>query len=251
MIWYEYSSILYWLRSTDCIVLKCTALSCITLYHIQYINTSHIQQLILHQTRPHYIAWNITTLHHNFHHIISRVSSLLSYYNWYYILAISFNMSGQCYSGHNGRVTGVCFSLNKKVLLSSSTDGSAMVWTSGCTDSPAVVINHTRRQPSSSSSSGPSESLSTKINPRTKVSSFSTYSAAISAISNNIKKGDSRNRPFGAEVNCARFYYMDKFIMMVNKWNLRLSSEYWPWLSLTKSSSMINSCSFLLSCDKF
>ena len=97
-----------------------------------------------------------------------------------------------------------------------------MVWSSDCTDSPAVVINHTKHQPSSSSSSTSTSSgilsaLGCSSNPCTKVSSFTTYTAAIAAVNSSIKKSDSRNRPFGAEVNCARFFYMDKFIMLVSK----------------------------------
>ena len=97
-----------------------------------------------------------------------------------------------------------------------------MVWSSDCTDSPAVVINHTKHQPSSSSSSTSTSSgilsaVGSSSSPCTKVSSFTTYTAAIAAVNSSIKKSDSRNRPFGAEVNCARFFYMDKFIMLVSK----------------------------------
>ena len=127
---------------------------------------------------------------------------------------------GQSYSGHDGRVTSVCFSLNKKVLLSSSTDGTAMVWTSNCTDTPAVIISHTKRAPVSSSSS--SSSLASSGPSRTRLSSFSTYTAAIAAVNNN--KTETRNRPFGAEINAVRFFYRDKFIMLVS--TVRTSALY-------------------------
>jgi hypothetical protein len=47
------------------------------------------------------------------------------------------------------------------------------------------------------------------------VSSYSSYAAAIAAVDSNISKADTRNRPLGAEINAARFFYMDKFIMLV------------------------------------
>ena len=120
-----------------------------------------------------------------------------------------------------------------------------MVWSSDCTDSPAVVINHTKHQPSSSSSSTSTSSgilsaLGCSSNPCTKVSSFTTYTAAIAAVNSSIKKSDSRNRPFGAEVNCARFFYMDKFIMLVSK---SLS----PFLTLSYYLLLSHSLSFHLS----
>ena len=131
-----------------------------------------------------------------------------------------------------------------------------MVWSSDCTDSPAVIINHTKHQPSSSSistsTSGILSAQSSSSNPCTKVSSFTTYTAAIAGVNSSIKKSDSKNRPFGAEVNCARFFYMDKFIMLVSKRNLtstsslsRFGKSY--FLSLLLSLSVCLSLSFSLS----
>ena len=128
--------------------------------------------------------------------------------------------------GHNGRITGVCYSHDRKMLLSSSADGTAMLWSVGSQDSPAVIISHTKHQASPSSSacltqavsalSSSSSSVSQSFAPRVKLASFGSYAAAISAADSSAVKADSRNRPFGAEINAAKFFYMDKFVLLVS-----------------------------------
>jgi hypothetical protein len=49
------------------------------------------------------------------------------------------------------------------------------------------------------------------------VSSYASYAAAIAAVDSSISKADTTNRPLGAEINAARFFYMDKFIMLVRE----------------------------------
>jgi hypothetical protein len=122
--------------------------------------------------------------------------------------------------GHNGRVTSVSFSHDRKMVLSSSTDGTVRIWSGGRVDAAAVVISHQKRNPSgplasaakgagvvagaaagSSSGKGYSSSI---------VGAFSAASGASAAA-----LSAQRNRPFATEINFARFFYMDKFVMLV------------------------------------
>ena len=154
------------------------------------------------------------TLKHHFNHNSMPVCYLLKCM-W---------LSGQCYMGHDSRVTSVHFSHDRKSLLSSSGDGTVRVWRTGtgvdCGETAAtadVVISHTRHQPSNHSlltTSAPSTSSTT----RGSGSGSNAYSSSIVSSfqpSTNTTE-TTRNRPFGAEINVAQFYYMDKFVLLVS-----------------------------------
>jgi hypothetical protein len=93
---------------------------------------------------------------------------------------------------------------------------------------------------------------------------YASYSAAIAAVDSNISKVDTRNRPLGAEINAARFFYMDKFIMLVREEEFEICSLLsdgftvymnWPLYSLIKASLFLlsfvhNSCFQLILCDR-
>jgi len=89
---------------------------------------------------------------------------------------------GISYMGHNKRVTNVSFSHDNQMILSSSADGTARIWTSGKTDSSAVVFSHYSKQPSTLIGKG--------------------------GIS------DDRNKPFNEEIRDSSFYYLDKFVAL-------------------------------------
>lgn len=147
-----------------------------------------------------------------------------------HVVSYCITSLGQSLLGHNGRITGVCYSHDRKMLLSSSADGTAMLWSVGSQDSPSVIISHTKHQASPSSSSSAclalatssalstsSSSVSQSFARRVKLASFGSYAAAISAVDSSAVKADSRNRPFGAEINAAKFFYMDKFVLLVSQ----------------------------------
>lgn len=147
-----------------------------------------------------------------------------------------------CYTGHNSRVTDVCFSLHRgggssskgsasrnelgSVLLTASADCSARLWRLGYTDCPIATLTHTYHQPlvknnvSSSSqnysislscgiSTGPSNATARKTG-KVLSGSLLDYRKGATALS-----GNSRNKPFGDEVKAAQFFYQDKFVVLV------------------------------------
>ena len=132
---------------------------------------------------------------------------------------------GRRFLGHDGRVTSAVFSHSGQRLLTASEDGTAMVWsaakgavTAAAADGPLVVISHHRHQPSnppaaanangSGSGSGGGRGYSTSI-----VGAFQPLSD---------KDKNPRNRPFGAPVCGATFFYMDKFILLAVKASVML-----------------------------
>ncbi len=153
---------------------------------------------------------------------------------------------GHAYMGHNGRITAVCFSHNKRLLLSASTDGTARVWTLGKVEAASVIFSHSKHQPSglqsgrgavmllsngssaSTSASGYASSMATHTKTATG-GSFAAAPSTKSILSRNVntsapllssgkEKGstaESRNKPFGAEITNARFYFQDKFVCLV------------------------------------
>jgi len=99
------------------------------------------------------------------------------------------------YMGHDGRITSVSFSHGKSkeqghFILSSSVDGTVRVWQQGRVDHSALVLSH-------------------------------TY-GGISHGSSRMTKSSDRNRPFGGEIPVARFFYMDKFILLAVNSNVNL-----------------------------
>jgi hypothetical protein len=104
--------------------------------------------------------------------------------------ASSSKASLSSYMGHDGRVTSVSFSHRKfksggNLILSSSIDGTVRLWQQGRVDSAALVLSH------------------------------STYGSSCG--STQATRTTERNRPFGAEIPCASFFYMDKFIVTAAK----------------------------------
>jgi len=106
-----------------------------------------------------------------------------------------FNGDGSTYMGHDGRITSVSCSKKKGLVLSASADGSARIWCGARHDSAAVVFSHRQRH-SAQSGTGPG----------TLGSGSTSYTA---------KKDDLRNKPFGSEVNCARFFRSDDFVTLI------------------------------------
>ena len=126
--------------------------------------------------------------------------------------------------GHNGRVTSVSFSHDRKMVLSSSTDGTVRIWSGGRIDAAAVVISHQKRNPSGPLASaakgagvvaGAASSGSGQGYSSSRVGAFSAASGASAAA-----LSAQRNRPLATEINFARFFYMDKFAMLVSSASL-------------------------------
>lgn len=122
-----------------------------------------------------------------------------------------FHGDGHCFLGHNGRVTSASFSHSGQRVLSSSEDGVVMVWNcKGAAgtpkDSPLVVISHGLHQPTHSA---PAASAVAQTGGR--------YSSSIATSFQPLSEREkqSRNRPFGSAINAARFFYVDKFVLLV------------------------------------
>ena len=120
----------------------------------------------------------------------------------YHSFLFSECMSGISYMGHNSRITDVCFSHHssfaKQMLLSPSSDGTARIWKGNRVDSSAVVFSHHKHNP---------QSQLLQSNLTTFMTSAATGMGGDS--------GGMRNKPFGCEISAAKFYYMDKFVLLV------------------------------------
>jgi len=118
---------------------------------------------------------------------------------------------GVSYMGHNNRITDICFSHNKEMVLSASADGTARIWKGGRVDSAAVLFSHYKHHTGIASTLMP-----TTLTASTNISSSSSSS---SSSSNNTSSGSAmaRNKPYAGEILAARFYYMDKFVALAIK----------------------------------
>ena len=133
---------------------------------------------------------------------------------------------GRCFRAHNGRVTSAMFSHSGQRLLTASEDGTAMVWSAAkgavaaaAADGPLVVISHDRHQPAATTTTGATAATTTGGGER----GYSTsIVGAFQPVSH--KEKNSRNRPFGAPVCAATFFYMDKFILLAVKASVMLYS---------------------------
>lgn len=116
--------------------------------------------------------------------------------------------------GHNGRLTSVHFSHDNSMVLSASEDGTARLWRIGRVESPAVVFSHRLSHP--------------RLGAPGKLGMYNGLAAATadSNIGGHIRIGatkgstaasarQERNKPFGAPIAAARFFYMDRFAMIV------------------------------------
>lgn len=91
-----------------------------------------------------------------------------------------YNGAAITYLGHNKRVNNVTFSHDNSMILSSSADCTARLWSVGKTDSSAVIFSHCSKQPSSG------------------VGKTSTIV----------------NKAFTEEIKDSSFYYLDKFVVL-------------------------------------
>eukprot|EP01035_Chromulina_nebulosa_P019134 gene19134-24973_t len=101
------------------------------------------------------------------------------------------NGQGYNYIGHSGRITDVDFSLDKKLLLSSSIDKTIKLWRVSQIDRPVVNVTHCRHQP--------------------KIGSY------LNSEMSSTCGSDKSNDLISDEIVNSRFYYMDKFICMAVK----------------------------------
>lgn len=88
------------------------------------------------------------------------------------------------FTGHDGRVTDITYSNSNGMILSTSSDGTAKVWTDKA-DSPAINISHYLHEPSFFNATSPS-----------------------------IKVG-GRNKPIASEIISGQFYHLDRLIALV------------------------------------
>jgi hypothetical protein len=116
--------------------------------------------------------------------------------------------------GHNGRLTSVHFSHDNGMVMSSSEDGTARLWRIGRVESPAVVFSHRLSHPRLGA---PGKlGLYNGLAALTSDDNFGG-NVQVGGAKRNVSASSSqeRNKPFGAPVVAARFFYMDKFAMIV------------------------------------
>jgi len=121
---------------------------------------------------------------------------------------------GSNYMGHDGRVTSVSCSHAKGLLLSSSSDGSARMWMAGRSDSAAVTFSHRRHSPSTT---GPTVNSVSVFAASNTMGGAMTSGSGAGASAKKAGAGTtkhSRNKPFGCEVQFARFFYQDEFVLL-------------------------------------
>ena len=102
------------------------------------------------------------------------------------------------YVGHNKRVTSTCFSHDRTMLLTASADCTARIWKIGKCDHAVTVFSHVKHQPGAISQlKGTSTLLSPSL-------------------------AQNRNKPFQDEITAAKFFYLDKFVVLTMRSSLLL-----------------------------
>lgn len=118
-------------------------------------------------------------------------------------------------------VTDFSFSRDKSMILTSSRDCSAKLWkayhpsyaTSSCVTTRSIAA-------ASSAPSSVSSDFQIAVNFTNKLQSINptspTPNPSNSLISSSVAKvASNRNRPFDQEISNARFFFMDKFVLLV------------------------------------
>ena len=103
--------------------------------------------------------------------------------------------AGCSYRGHNGPITNASFSHDKRLLLTSSSDGTARVWLRGKEESSALIFSHTKHAVSDPEFAVGSNTLAMGL----KLS----------------KSNEQRNKPFGQSILNSSFFFQDRFITLV------------------------------------
>ena len=139
----------------------------------------------------------------------------------------------------SNRVTTLSYSHTHHRILTSSEDGCVMIWngmakggTVGGKDIPLVVLSHQLHQVANSSSSRstnlPTTSILGNQGKNVQGSHSKGYSTSISSSfqPRSEQEKNTRNRPFGAPITCAQFFYVDKFVLLAVKATTMLYSYH-------------------------
>eukprot|EP01038_Epipyxis_sp_PR26KG_P014563 gene14563-19551_t len=131
-----------------------------------------------------------------------------------------WNGEGIYYMGHNGLINSITFSHSKpnkeQMILSSSSDHTARLWKGSRVDTAAVVFS-TLIQQSSNDTLGISSKSGDSTVSRKSSTIITPNRSNASSKSNSNSNSSQRNKPYGAEVNHAKFFYQDKFVLMTVK----------------------------------
>jgi WD40 repeat protein len=131
-----------------------------------------------------------------------------------------------CYRGHNGVINSVEFSFDKKLMISSSADGTARIFRRNRMDTAAVIFSHTQH-----SATGEKQKLQTMCSAESAKEYGNemptvTINSSTSARASSLYGGPAgagtagggavgRNKPFSQSILKASFYFQDKFVALV------------------------------------
>ena len=121
------------------------------------------------------------------------------------------------YVGHNKRVTSTCFSHDRTMLLTASADCTARIWKIGKCDHAITVFSHVKHQPGAISQL---KGTATSLSPST---------------------AHNRNKPFQDDITAAKFFYLDKFVILTTRSNLLLYAYDTASIGKVGASSTISS----------
>ena len=117
------------------------------------------------------------------------------------------------------------------LTVSCGADATARVWRAGRTDAAAVVFSHTRASPGDTRPAISNTLLSPDSGSTARIigggvsggggsggKGFGSAPSSSSSSSNGANRKKKMNVPFEGAVNYARFFFMDKFIVLVSKY---------------------------------